>query len=163
MQALQDGPVSQDLPIGVENDAFLEDDEVVERHLVGKFQTTQSAINSNKCVDKPSLINSIFPGYGDFVTALQRLQAQLNKNGLSTLSGRVAAAQSLLLGPGVARALATRAAVLQRRRPRISNPVTSNAQLLAKDCVETLTQSNSSDAIELCDLLSTYEMEGRSW
>lgn len=44
LQALQDGPVPQDLPIGVENDAFLEDDEVVERHLVGKFQTNQQLI-----------------------------------------------------------------------------------------------------------------------
>lgn len=27
-------------------------------------------------------------------------------------------------------------------------------------CVESLAQSNSQDAIELCNLLSTYEMEG---
>lgn len=121
-------------------------------------------IDARNCLDKLDKLLIVtcgtIPGYGDFVTALQRLQAQLNKNGLTTLSGRVAAAQSLLLGPGVARALATRTAVLQRRRPRISNPVTTNAQLLTKDCVETLAQSNSSDAIELCDLLSTYEMEG---
>lgn len=76
------------------------------------------------------------------------------------MAGRVTAAQSLLLGPGVARALATRTAVLQRRRPRTANPDILNAQVLAKDCVETLTQSNSASAIELCDLLSTYEMEG---
>lgn len=91
---------------------------------------------------------------------MDRLQTQLKKNGLNALSGRVATAQSLLIGPGVASAMATRSAVLQRRRPRVSNPVTSNAQILARDCVETLSQSNSADAIELCDLLTTYEMEG---
>lgn len=36
LQALQDGPLGQDRPIGIENDAFLEDDEVTERHIVGK-------------------------------------------------------------------------------------------------------------------------------
>lgn len=124
-------------------------------------------------------------GYGDLVAALQRLQNEFNKQGLATLAGRVTAAQSLLLGPSVASALHIRTAVLERRRPRIHNPVRSNAQQLAKDvrlsdanhemdnliidslflflffqCVESLAQSNSQDAIELCNLLSTYEMEG---
>ena len=67
------------------------------------------------------------------MAALQRLQTQLNKEGLATLAGRVTAAQSLLLGPAVARALDIRAAVLQRRRPRIHNPLCSNVQMLAKD------------------------------
>lgn len=95
------------------------------------------------------------------------------------------AAQSCLLGPAVARALHIRAAVLQRRRPRTQNPVCPNAQALARDVssaisctinvqihvtnefvisfkqfVESLAQSSSQDAIELCNLLSTYEMEG---
>lgn len=99
-------------------------------------------------------------GYGELVAALQRLQNHLNKNGMVTLAGRVTAAQSLLLGPGVARALAVRTAVVQRRRPRILNPVCSNAQTLGRECVESLTQSPSSAAIELCDLLSSHEMEG---
>lgn len=64
---------------------------------------------------------------------MQRLQNEFNKQGLATLAGRVTAAQSLLLGPSVARALHIRAAVLERRRPRIHNPVRSNAQQLAKD------------------------------
>ncbi|XP_055700690.1 protein PALS1 isoform X3 [Phlebotomus papatasi] len=130
LQALQDGPIVIN-PIGVENEAYLEDEEV-ERII----------------------------GYGELVSALQRLQNHLNKYGLASLAGRVTAAQSLLLGPGVARALATRTAVLQRRRPRVANPITSNVQTLAKDCMESLSQSNSPAAIELCGILSSYEMEG---
>lgn len=79
---------------------------------------------------------------------------------MSALAGRVTAAQTLLLGPGVARALAIRTAVLQRRRPRVLNPVCSNAQTIAKDCVESLAQSNLPAASEIIDLLSSYEMEG---
>lgn len=79
---------------------------------------------------------------------------------MSALAGRVTAAQTLLLGPGVARALAIRTAVLQRRRPRVLNPVCSNAQIIAKDCLESLAQSNSPAASEIIDLLSSYEMEG---
>lgn len=52
---------------------------------------------------------------------------------MASLAGRVTAAQSLLLGPGIARALAARTAVLQRRRPHILNPVVSNAQNVMKD------------------------------
>lgn len=79
---------------------------------------------------------------------------------MSALAGRVTAAQTLLLGPGVARALAVRTAVLHRRRPRVLNPVCSNAQIIAKDCVESLAQSNLPAASEIIDLLSSYEMEG---
>lgn len=79
---------------------------------------------------------------------------------MAALAGRVTAAQNLLLGPGVAHALAIRAVVLQRRRPRISNPICTNAQNLSKDIVEILAQSNSTAAIELGNLLTTHEMEG---
>lgn len=75
----------------------------------------------------------LLTGYGELVAALQRLQGHLNKHGLAALAGRVTAAQSLLLGPGIARALAVRTAVLERRRPRVPNPICSNAQALAKD------------------------------
>ncbi|XP_065088887.1 protein PALS1 isoform X1 [Ochlerotatus camptorhynchus] len=131
LRALQDNPVVEKPASGVENEAYIEDEE-------------------------PEKII----GYGELVSALQRLQGHLNKHGLAALAGRVTAAQSLLLGPGIARALAARTAVLERRRPRIQNPICSNAQALAKDCVESLAQSSTPAAIELCDLLSTYEMEG---
>lgn len=115
------------------------------------------------------------------VAALQQLQGQLNKNGLASLAGRVTNVQSLLLGPVVARALQIRSAVLQRRRPRTENAIRTNAKTLAKEvssffwvsitaiclisllnlqCVEMLAQSSSPDAIEFCNLQSTYEMEG---
>ncbi|XP_055609232.1 protein PALS1 isoform X2 [Uranotaenia lowii] len=131
LRALQDNPVVEKPATGVDNEAYADDEE-------------------------PEKII----GYNELVSALQRLQGHLNKHGLAALAGRVTAAQSLLLGPGIARALAARTAVLERRRPRIQNPICSNAQALAKDCVESLAQSNSTAAVELCDLLSTYEMEG---
>ncbi|XP_040161707.1 MAGUK p55 subfamily member 5-A isoform X3 [Anopheles arabiensis] len=134
LRALQDNPIEKP-PVGVDNEAYA-DDEVV-------------AVAAEKII-----------GYGELVAALQRLQGHLNKHGLAALAGRVTAAQSLLLGPGIARALAVRTAVLERRRPKIPNPICPNAQALAKDCVEALAQSRSQTAIELCDLLSTYEMEG---
>uniref|UniRef100_A0A4Y0BPU3 Guanylate kinase-like domain-containing protein n=2 Tax=Anopheles funestus TaxID=62324 RepID=A0A4Y0BPU3_ANOFN len=130
LRALQDNPIEKP-PVGVDNEAYA-DDEVVEKII----------------------------GYSELVAALQRLQGHLNKHGLAALAGRVTAAQSLLLGPGIARALAVRTAVLERRRPKVPNPICPNAQALAKDCVESLAQSGSPTAIELCDLLSTYEMEG---
>ncbi|XP_055643749.1 uncharacterized protein LOC129779964 isoform X2 [Toxorhynchites rutilus septentrionalis] len=132
LRALQDNPIAEKPASGVDNEAYADDE------------------------DQPEKI----VGYGELVTALQRLQGHLNKHGLAALAGRVTAAQSLLLGPGIARALAARTAVLERRRPKIQNPICSNAQSLTKDCVESLAQSSSSAAIELCDLLSTYEMEG---
>ncbi|EDS36902.1 membrane-associated guanylate kinase [Culex quinquefasciatus] len=132
LRALQDNPVAADKPaIGVDNEAYADDEE-------------------------PEKII----GYAELVSALQRLQGHLNKHGLAALAGRVTAAQSLLLGPGIARALAARTAVLERRRPKVQNPICSNSQALVKDCVESLAQSSSPAAIELCDLLSTYEMEG---
>ena len=67
------------------------------------------------------------------MAALQRLQGHLNKHGLAALAGRVTAAQNLLVGPGIARALSARAAVLERRRPKVQNPICSNSQSLAKD------------------------------
>ncbi|XP_035896121.1 uncharacterized protein LOC118505024 isoform X2 [Anopheles stephensi] len=130
LRALQDNPIEKP-PVGVDNEAYA-DDEVVEKII----------------------------GYSELVAALQRLQGHLNKHGLAALAGRVTATQSLLLGPGIARALAVRTAVLERRRPKVPNPICPNAQALAKDCVESLAQSGSPTAIELCDLLSTYEMEG---
>ncbi|XP_055550786.1 protein PALS1 isoform X5 [Wyeomyia smithii] len=131
LRALQDNPVVDKPAIGVDNEAYADDEE------------------AEKII-----------GYGELVSALHRLQGHLNKHGLAALAGRVTAAQTLLLGPGIARALAARTAVLERRRPKVQNPICSNAQALAKDCVESLAQSSSPAAIELCDLLSTYEMEG---
>uniref|UniRef100_A0A182J6P6 Guanylate kinase-like domain-containing protein n=2 Tax=Anopheles atroparvus TaxID=41427 RepID=A0A182J6P6_ANOAO len=131
LRALQDNPIEKP-PVGVDNEAYADDEVLVEKVI----------------------------GYSELVAALQRLQGHLNKHGLAALAGRVTAAQSLLLGPGIARALAVRTAVLERRRPKVQNPICSNAQALAKDCVESLAQSGSPIAIELCDLLSTYEMEG---
>lgn len=71
-------------------------------------------------------------GYGELVAGLQKLQNELNKQGLSGLASRVTAAQQLLSGPNIARALAIRTAVLLRRRPRIQ-PLCATAQTITKD------------------------------
>ncbi|XP_067635690.1 uncharacterized protein sdt isoform X3 [Eurosta solidaginis] len=129
--AQQQQPVAADPVTGVENEAYMDDEEI----------------------EKIS-------GYGELIAALTRLQNQLTKNGMSTLAGRVSAAHNVLSGAGVAHALAARTAVLQRRRPRVANPVSVNATSLQKDIVEFLTQSNSVAAIELGNLLTSHEMEG---
>lgn len=67
------------------------------------------------------------------MAALQRLQTQLNKLGMASLAGRLTAAQTVLLGPNIARALTIRADVLQKRRPRVQNPLCPNAQKITKD------------------------------
>lgn len=72
------------------------------------------------------------------VSALQRLQNDLNKHGQSALANRVTIAQKLLASPNIATALSIRSAVLQRRRPRIQNPVCSNAQTLLKDVISSI-------------------------
>ncbi|XP_053952167.1 uncharacterized protein LOC128859307 isoform X3 [Anastrepha ludens] len=129
--AQQQQPIAAERVTGVENEAYMDDEDI-------------EKIN----------------GYGELIAALTRLQNQLIKNGMSTLAGRVSAAHNVLSGAGVAHALAARAAVLQRRRPRVANPVSANATVLQKDIVELLTQSNSAAAIELGNLLTSHEMEG---
>lgn len=60
----------------------------------------------------------------------------------------------------MANALAIRAAVLERRSPKLANPSDTNAQNQSKDIVEILAKSNSVAAIELANLLSSHNMEG---
>lgn len=113
------------------------------------------------------------------VATMQRLQMNFKKHGMNALASRLNIAQNLLLKSVVAKALDTRVQLLQRRFPRVHNPISYNAQKLTKDvsfdfltfdpfltsfasfqCVEALSESNSSLAVELCDLLTSYEMEG---
>ncbi|XP_073832895.1 MAGUK p55 family member stardust isoform X1 [Musca autumnalis] len=130
--AQQQQPVAAERSvIGVENEAYVEDEDAEK-----------------------------VTGYGDLIAALTRLQNQLTKNGMNTLAGRVSAAHNILSNPGVAHALAARAAVLQRRRSKATTPVSTNALELQKDIVELLTKSNSAAAIELGNLLTSHEMEG---
>lgn len=112
---------------------------------------------------------------------MQRLQMNFKKHGMHALASRLNITQNLLLKSVVAKALDTRVQLLQRRFPRVHNPISYNAQKLTKDvstsspdhirsnliplinyfqCVEALSESNSSLAVELCDLLTSYEMEG---
>ncbi|TMW53051.1 hypothetical protein DOY81_001914 [Sarcophaga bullata] len=131
--AQQQQPVAAERTVvGVENEAYIEDEDTTEK----------------------------ITGYGDLIAALTRLQNQLTKNGMTTLAGRVSAAHNILSNPGVAHALAARQAVLQRRRPKVTNPVSTNAMELQKDIVELLAKSNSASAIELGNLLTSHEMEG---
>lgn len=70
------------------------------------------------------------------MAGFQRLHNELTKQGKSALASRLAAAQQMIAGPKLANALDLRTVTLQRRRPRIQNPVCSNAQMLAKDVTE---------------------------
>lgn len=66
------------------------------------------------------------------MAALQRLQSKFNKCGMGNLAARVSAVQALI-GPAVAKALVTRADVLQRRAPKTSNPVSMSSAIIAKE------------------------------
>ncbi|XP_017148657.1 uncharacterized protein LOC108159648 isoform X6 [Drosophila miranda] len=134
------GLAAMPMPAGVENEAYLPDEDQAQPQLQ----------------PQPEQID----GYGELIAALTRLQSQLSKSGLSTLAGRVSAAHSVLASASVAHVLAARTAVLQRRRPRVSGPLHHNALGLQKDIVELLTQSNTAAAIELGNLLTSHEMEG---
>lgn len=72
-------------------------------------------------------------GYADLMAGFQRLHNELTKQGKSTLASRLATAQQMIAGPKLASTLDLRTVMLQRRRPRVHNPVCSNAQMLAKD------------------------------
>uniref|UniRef100_A0A336LPF0 CSON015308 protein n=1 Tax=Culicoides sonorensis TaxID=179676 RepID=A0A336LPF0_CULSO len=98
--------------------------------------------------------------YGELVTALQRLHAKLNKHGMASLASRISSVQNSLLSSEISRALATRRAVLERRYARTHAALSINSMNLGKEVVDQLAHNNSSSAVELCDLLSTYEIEG---
>ncbi|XP_017783913.1 PREDICTED: MAGUK p55 subfamily member 5 isoform X2 [Nicrophorus vespilloides] len=101
-------------------------------------------------------------GYGDLVASVQRLQLQLKKagtgGGLGGMEGRVAAVQSLLLSPQFGRALAIYNKV-QAVRNRTAPRPTANAQAALRDCLDALSSSQSTHAVELAALLTGYEFE----
>ncbi|XP_069671483.1 protein PALS1-like isoform X2 [Periplaneta americana] len=102
-------------------------------------------------------------GYGELVASLQRLQHQLKKNGLSgysSLEAQIAAVQTLLLSPEFGRALAVHNKVQEVWSQATHSPVSTHAQTLIRDCLETLQPCSLPDAAELADLLTRYEFEG---
>ncbi|KAL7038973.1 hypothetical protein ACKWTF_009756 [Chironomus riparius] len=119
------------------------------------FDNEAYIVDDDDDVNKMNLID-----YDEMVATMQRLQANFKKHGMHALASRLNIAQNLLLKSVVAKALDTRIQLLQRRFPRVQNPISYNAQKLTKDCVEALSESNSHLANELCDLLTSYEMEG---
>ncbi|GFG39049.1 hypothetical protein Cfor_01515 [Coptotermes formosanus] len=167
LQALESHSTPQS-PTGVVNDAYSSADDV--------DVAPPSAADDD--VKSESLHRVI--GYGELVAALQRLQHQLKKNSLSqgaggytSLEGQIAAVQTLLLSPEFGRALAVHNKVQEvwnhwHRRPSgnarhfsaAPSPVSTHAQTLVRDCLETLQPSSLPDAAELADLLTRYEFEG---
>lgn len=71
--------------------------------------------------------------YDEMVATMQRLQINFKKHGMHALASRLNIAQNLLLKSVVAKALDTRVQLLQRRFPRVHNPISYNAQKLTKD------------------------------
>ncbi|XP_050508348.1 protein PALS1 isoform X2 [Diabrotica virgifera virgifera] len=100
--------------------------------------------------------------YGDLVASIQRLQLQLKKvgsgSGLSSLEGRIAAIQSLLLSPQFSRALAVHNTV-QSVRSRTAPRPSPTAQTALRDCLDAIGHSQSAYAVELATLLTAYEFE----
>ncbi|CAO1401987.1 unnamed protein product [Diamesa serratosioi] len=135
LHALEADPVLNERPpIGFDNEAYLtEDDDLSKMNLID---------------------------YDEMVATMQRLQSNFKKYGMHALANRLTIAQNLLLKSVVAKALDTRVELLQRRYPRVENPMSFNVQKLTKNCLEVLSDTNSSTAVELCDLLTSYEMEG---
>lgn len=74
-----------------------------------------------------------FVDYDEMVATMQRLQTNFKKHGMHALASRLNIAQNLLLKSVVAKALDTRVQLLQRRFPRVQNPISYNAQKLTKD------------------------------
>lgn len=71
--------------------------------------------------------------YDELVATMQRLQMNFKKHGMHALASRLNITQNLLLKSVVAKALDTRVQLLQRRFPRVHNPISYNAQKLTKD------------------------------
>lgn len=71
--------------------------------------------------------------YDELLVTLQRLQKNLKSFGLNALVGRAQIAHNLLNRPSVANALDTRLQVMERRHPKVQNPICYNAQKLTKD------------------------------
>lgn len=81
--------------------------------------------------------------YDEMVATMQRLQMNLKKHGMNALASRLNIAQNLLLKSVVAKALDTRVQLLQRRFPRVHNPISYNAQKLTKDVSDPKSLSES--------------------
>lgn len=123
-------------------------------------------------MDDPAVVLHRIIGYGELVASIQRLQLQLKKTGNSTISGggysalegQVAAVQTLLLSPAFGRALAVHNKVQevsgQLHTQPDSQPVTSHAQGLLRDCLDVIQPCTLPEATELAELLTRYDIEG---
>ncbi|XP_034256230.1 MAGUK p55 subfamily member 5-like [Thrips palmi] len=123
-------------------------------------------------VDDPAVVLHRIIGYGELVASIQRLQLQLKKTGNSTISGggysalegQVAAVQTLLLSPAFGRALAVHNKVqevsAQLHTQPDSQPVSSHAQGLLRDCLDVIQPCTLPEATELAELLTRYDIEG---
>lgn len=123
-------------------------------------------------MDEPAISLHRVIGYGELVASIQRLQLQLKKTGsgsisgggYSALEGQVAAVQTLLLSPAFGRALAVHNKVQQvsaqlHTQPD-SQPVSSHAQGLLRDCLDEIQPCALPEATELAELLTRYDIEG---
>ncbi|VVC44515.1 Hypothetical protein CINCED_3A021954 [Cinara cedri] len=105
--------------------------------------------------------------YGELIAALQRIHLQLKKNGIylgNKSDPGVSVIQSLLLNPEFVGVLSVHNKVQQLWPPTTTTrPVTLEAQNLVRDCVESIQNSDLTEASELAKLLSQYEIEGVLW
>lgn len=115
-------------PIGFDNEAYLieDDDDVNKLNLIGELRQHLQH-------DTTSQFTTRILDYDEMVATMQRLQTNFKKHGMHALASRLNIAQNLLLKSVVAKALDTRVQLLQRRFPRVHNPISYNAQKLTKD------------------------------
>ncbi|KAK3916048.1 MAGUK p55 subfamily member 5 [Frankliniella fusca] len=165
LQALQEPqaqpqvqPHAQDKRAGVVNDGY--------------SSAEDADLEPELPVDDPNSVVHRVISYGELVASIQRLQLQLKKTGNSTISGggysalegQVAAVQTLLLSPAFGRALAVHNKVQQvsaqlHTQPD-SQPVSSHAQGLLRDCLDVIQPCALPEATELAELLTRYDIEG---
>ncbi|KAE8748633.1 hypothetical protein FOCC_FOCC004644 [Frankliniella occidentalis] len=161
LQALQEPqpqPAAQDKRAGVVNDGY--------------SSAEDADLEPELPVDDPTSVVHRVISYGELVASIQRLQLQLKKTGNSTISGggysalegQVAAVQTLLLSPAFGRALAVHNKVQevssQLHTQPDSQPVSSHAQGLLRDCLDVIQPCALPEATELAELLTRYDIEG---
>lgn len=129
---------------GFDNVAYFPDEDEKEN-----INSSSSTSSSNGTTDL---------GYSDLVAALERLQKTFERNGYSNFAARISSANALLT-PSVASALATKNDIVQCRPAIANKPITSKAKHLSKEVLDQLSMSKSPQAIELSNLLATYEAD----
>ncbi|XP_065583963.1 protein PALS1-like [Artemia franciscana] len=100
------------------------------------------------------------PNIKDLTTALAHVQQHMKRNGYS-LDADLETVQNLLTSPSFRNALSLHSVIQQSfciNRP--PSPIVDSAIDLVSECITSLQDSSQTEAIELMDILSRFEVEG---